>query len=389
MVHELHVDDIAERWWDRSFDLPDGVSIRIETMGNNPERVRAIAVMGEFRVESLREAAESERYVDQADVWDLSFPSVDDSTPERGSNVDTCSQGGTTDRFVISTDVRRTLPSVPAPPSVPSPSFVTAPTGSVTIGELVPVERFDESDMLVEHLVSQLEVIRSGRHDVHNLLMLRPVDDATAMFGAPPGFLPVLGTMVDGGTIGHMADAEELGRLDPQLVLYELTMEGAVPADNRYVLTTVLSRSLNSRWPHGEEPAAAVTLAAELDLELRDGLGDLGFSSGVKRRRPNIGTTGWKWRNDSSGNGVVAPKQAWGTESIRKPTSFERALDAAAKCAAGAPASAVYCAQEALVFANRSNDVTATKAAYTAMVEPLRALGRPRVAARADALAQT
>ncbi|MFK7916907.1 MAG: hypothetical protein AB8G14_02420 [Ilumatobacter sp.] len=400
LIHELHADDVAERWWNRVLELPAGVTIRFDTMGNSPERVRRIVFSGDFRVESLRRAADSEEYIDQADVWDLSFSSIDDGVPERGTRIDTYEQGGATSQFAVTPDVRRS-PGTAAPirkaakdakvtgasaTHVPTTAPQQSTTGGVTIGELVPVEPFDDSEMFVDHIVAQLAVLRSNRHDLVKLLTKRPIDDATAMFGTAPGFLPVLGTMVDGAVIGHMVDAEELVQIDPQVIVYDLTMQGAVPAYNRLVLPTVLSRSLNGRWAHGDEPDELVALAGDLGIELRDGVGDLAFNYGLKRPRPRLTGSEFRWRNDSSGNGVFAPGSAWGAASVRKPTSTSKALSVAEDLAVTAPAAALFCAHEALVLANRANDVEVARSAYAAMVTPLQALERPRVAMRAAQL---
>ncbi len=294
------------------------------------QRVRALIVGGSFRVESLRSAASSERYVDQADVWDLTFSSLDDADPS--------------------------------------------------------VESFDVTELITDVVARQLTVLRSARHDVSEVLRMRPLDDASAMFGTPPGFLPVIDTMVDGGAFGFTLDAEELESMPPQMLLYELMMEGATPADNGYVLPALLRHAINAPSPHVDS-AARAALADDLGIERQEDGREPMFGFGVKRRRPIGAPTGWKWRNDASGNGVLGPKDAWGPSTTRRPTSIARALSTAASLVGSAPAGALYCAQEGLVLANKANDGRAICETYAAMVAPLEALDRPRVAARAAALA--
>ena len=391
LIDQVHVANIAERWWGRTFDLPGGVGIRIVTMGNNPEQVRSLKITGDFRVETLRAEASSEAYIAQADVWDLTFLSIDPESPERGARVDTFEPGGATTSFVITPDVRTSTPSsatyAPTQRSEVQNVSNTSSTGGALVGEIVPCDPFDVTEMTVPRVVAELATVRSGVHDLENLLFLRPQDGATAMFGTPPNYLPVVGTMTDGAMLGLTVDAEELGVIDPKLLLYEPRMDGAVPADESMVLRTVLDRSINSRWADGEAPPAATALADELGIEFRAGVRDLEFSWKVKRRRPSIAPTGWKWRHDSSGNAVLAPKEAWGTVSISRPQSVTRAMAMATDLAESAPGAALYCAQEAMVLANKAHDGTAISSAYAAMVGPLIALGRPRIAVRAAALA--
>lgn len=398
-VDELHDDDVAERWWARGLDLPDGVAVSFVTMGNNPERVRELVVIGDFDVDTLRAAAATEQYIAQADVWDLDFPAVAGREVHRRSRVDTGQQGGPTDRFSIRPSVEHPIRqhTGSSPGTVPAPATSAdavgdPPTGGpsadlLPIGSDTAVPPFDFSGMLVDRLVDELATLRARSTEVERFLVMRPVDDGLAVIGAPPGFVPVLGLMVDGATLGYCVDAEETGRVEHRLVLYEFTMSGAVVADDRLGLGTILERQLNDRWSGEDAPPEVTDLAAALGLDFRRGAATLTFSMSTKRSKPRVTTGRTKWRNDRSGNGVLAPVDAWGTESIRRPASIDRALTLVETLRAEAPAAALYCAHEALALANERNDVELVGRVYTAMVEPLRALGRDRVAGRADAMA--
>ena len=392
LADELHDDDIAERWWARTIELPDGVRIGFETMGNNPERVRSIFFGGEFVVEALRGAAAAEEHLVESDVWSLTFPAIEGVAPSRGATIVTFAAEGPTDRFKILPDDQ---PAPTPPPTPPTPDVIAARqpatasgrSGQARLGDLVATEPFDETRMLADHIVEQLAVLRSGRHDVEMLLGVRPLDDATAMFGAAPGFLAVLALGVDGAVIGHMVDAEELGRLHHRLVLHEPNTAGVGPTDDSFVLTTLLGRLVNNRSQTTTDPAGLAALAEDLGVEMSDGTPDLQYEYGVTRARPLVAPKGWKWRNDSSGNGVLARPDTWGSTTVRKPTSVDRSLTLATDLTTEAPAAALYCAHEALALANRANDPEAVRTAYGAMVAPLRSLDRPRVAARAASLA--
>lgn len=382
VIDQIHANDSADYWSDQTLDLPSGVTISFRATSNNPERVHSVLVSGDFRVETLRSAAATERYVDQADVWDLEFTSINDQAPALGARVDSCSQGGPTDQFIISPQQRPVMAV-----SDDAPTVASAMPNVELIGGLVDAEPFDVTGLLAEHITDLLTALRSGAHDIEDQLLLRPIDDATAMFGAPPNYLPVLGLMVDGAVLGLMHDAEELESIDPRLVLYELGMQGAWPADDRYVLPAVVHARLNSQLSSASSPKALTSLATDLGVPIREQQSDLTFSYGIKRRRPVIAPTGWRWRNDASGNGVLGPKDAWGSTSIRKPTSIDRALALATQHVTDAPAAALYCAHEALVLANRANDVQAIRSSYASMVKPLTALGRTKIARRASHLA--